>query len=205
MWPAVPTIMFFMAPISWYYSTSAAIALLILLSGSLVYCVLTMIAARKYLAESRPHEEVAAAISILKPLRGVDEGLADNLRSFFRQDYPNFEILLGVASVEDPAVEVARAVMAEFPAVPSHLAITGDSPMPNAKVFNLQHLLPHAKNKILVMAAILEATPAFADEFLLPPVRPLALALRVTGLGLAAVARTVFGVALLPLAARARA
>src|SRR5690242_14802580 len=61
------------------------------------------------------------------------------------------------------------------------------------------------RNKILVMAAILEATPAFADEFLLPPVRPLALALRVTGLGLATVARTVFGVALLPLAARARA
>ena len=61
------------------------------------------------------------------------------------------------------------------------------------------------RNKILVMAAILEATPAFADEFLLPPVRPVALALRVTGLGLVAVARTLFGVALLPLAARARA
>jgi hypothetical protein len=61
------------------------------------------------------------------------------------------------------------------------------------------------RNKILVMAAILEATPEFADEFLLPPVRPLALVLRVTGLGLAAVARTIFGVALLPLAARARA
>ena len=61
------------------------------------------------------------------------------------------------------------------------------------------------RNKILVMAAILEATPAFADEFLLPPVRPLALALRVAGLGLAAVGRTLFGVALLPLAARARA
>jgi len=61
------------------------------------------------------------------------------------------------------------------------------------------------RNKILVMAAILEATPAFADEFLLPPVRPLALLLRVTGLGLATVARTLLGVALLPLAARARA
>jgi len=61
------------------------------------------------------------------------------------------------------------------------------------------------RNKILVMAAILEATPAFADEFLLPPVRPLALALRVAGLGLATVARTLVGVALLPLAARARA
>jgi len=61
------------------------------------------------------------------------------------------------------------------------------------------------RNRVLLMAAILEATPEFADEFLLPPVRPLALVLRVTGLGLAAVARTIFGVALLPLAARARA
>ena len=61
------------------------------------------------------------------------------------------------------------------------------------------------RNKVLVMAAILETTPAFADDFLLPPVRPLALAVRVTGLGLAVVGRTLLGVALLPLAARARA
>lgn len=61
------------------------------------------------------------------------------------------------------------------------------------------------RNKILVMAAILETAPAFAGEFLAPPVGPLALALRVAGLGTLAVVRTILGMALLPLALRARA
>src|SRR5207244_2211517 len=54
------------------------------------------------------------------------------------------------------------------------------------------------RNKILVMTAILETSPAFADEFLTPPVRPVVLALRVAALGTLAVARTVLGLVLYP-------
>ena len=61
------------------------------------------------------------------------------------------------------------------------------------------------RNKILVMTAILETSPAFADEFLVPPVHPIVLALRVAALGTLAVARTLLGLALYPAAARARA
>ena len=41
-------------------------------------------------------------ISVLKPLAGVDEGLEDNLRSFFEQEYPDFEILFAVRSRSRP-------------------------------------------------------------------------------------------------------
>ena len=61
------------------------------------------------------------------------------------------------------------------------------------------------RNKILVMTAILETSPAFADEFLTRPVHPVVLALRVAALGTLAVARTLLGLALYPAAARARA
>jgi hypothetical protein len=61
------------------------------------------------------------------------------------------------------------------------------------------------RNKILVMAAILETSPAFADEFLSRPMHPVALALRVIGLGTLAVVRAALGFVLYPAAARARA
>src|SRR5258707_4427549 len=43
-------------------------------------------------------------VSMLKPLRGDDGHLHDNLRSFCEQDYPRFEVIFGVQSLDDPAV-----------------------------------------------------------------------------------------------------
>ncbi len=124
-----------------------------LVAGSLVYCVLMLIAVRKYLAVPRPALTAPMPISILKPLAGADEGLEENLRSFFRQQYPaEFEILCAVRSEADAAVAVARKVHAEFPAVPFQLIITGEPPYPNAKVYSLDHMLRAARHEVLVMS-----------------------------------------------------
>src|SRR5215208_5741085 len=55
-------------------------------------------------------------LTIFKPLKGYDEGLEDNLRSFFRLDYPTFQLLFCVADDHDPAIAVVQRLMAEFPA-----------------------------------------------------------------------------------------
>ncbi|KAJ7225685.1 hypothetical protein GGX14DRAFT_421704, partial [Mycena pura] len=39
----------------------------------------------------------APGVSILRPLKGLDTNLYENLESTFTQEYPNFEILLSVA------------------------------------------------------------------------------------------------------------
>src|SRR5215467_11475052 len=123
-----------------------------LVSGSLIYCSLAIWAALRYLAAKLPATPAPPSISILKPLSGLDEGLADNLRSFFVQDYPDFEVILAIRTLDDPAAEVARAVMAEFHCIPSKLLAVGESPGPNAKVFSLGRMLDAAKHEAIVMA-----------------------------------------------------
>ncbi len=54
----------------------------------------------------------APSVSILKPLAGHDDDLEANLESFARLDYPSFELLLGIASLTDPAYPAARRFVA---------------------------------------------------------------------------------------------
>ena len=54
----------------------------------------------------------APPISVLKPLAGVDDGLEENLRTFFEQQYPRFEILFAVRSPKDPAIAVVERLRA---------------------------------------------------------------------------------------------
>jgi ceramide glucosyltransferase len=124
----------------------------ILLAGSLVYCLLVMVAARRYLAESLPPAGSLPAFSVLKPLCGHDEGLEENLRSFFDQDYPDFEVLLAVHQEDDPAAAVAGHVISDYAGrITSRLIVTGESPIPNAKAYSLNRLVREARHELLVM------------------------------------------------------
>ena len=116
-----------------------------LVAGSFVFCVLVVVAARHYLAARRALCALAhpQPISILKPLSGAEEDLEENLRSFFRQDYPVFEILFAVREAGDPAAAIVEKLSREYPRVPSRLILTGEPPYPNAKVWSLQQMMAH--------------------------------------------------------------
>lgn len=126
--------------------------LLGLVVGSLVYCVLVIVAARKYLSVRPLSLMKPMSLSVLKPLAGLDDGLESNLRTFFEQDYPQWEMLFAVRVESDAAVPVVRKLQAEYPHVSSRLLLVGEPTYPNAKVWSLQHMTEAASHDVLVMA-----------------------------------------------------
>jgi ceramide glucosyltransferase len=122
-----------------------------LFAGSLVYCAIAVAAARDYLRSGAPRLHKFPPISVLRPLAGAEDNTEANLRSVFTQQYPDFEVLLSVHEESDPALALARRVMADYPGIPSRIAIVGSSPLPNAKVWSLRSLTPEARHETIVM------------------------------------------------------
>src|SRR4051812_9148110 len=54
-------------------------------------------------------------VSILKPVKGVDSDLRNNLESFFYLDYPYFELLFCVPSYRDPACKIIEELIGKYP------------------------------------------------------------------------------------------
>jgi ceramide glucosyltransferase len=126
--------------------------LLALLACALVCSLLSMVAARRYLAAKPPALGTALPISILKPLSGLDLDLESNLRTFFEQDYSNFELLFAVRSADDPAAAVVERLRREYTKVPSRLLLTGEPRYSNAKVYSLEVMLAAASHDLVVMS-----------------------------------------------------
>jgi hypothetical protein len=59
--------------------------LLLVVAGSIVFCALTIMAARRYLAAKPIPRASGESISVLKPLSGDEDQLEANLRTFFTQ------------------------------------------------------------------------------------------------------------------------
>src|SRR5713226_9467208 len=102
-----------------------AIVLLAIVLGALVYSLLSTLAAIRYLRVPAPPANSTEPVSILKPLSGLDDNLESNLRTFFEQDYPAFEILFAVRDAGDPAVQVVERLQRDYATIPSRLIITG--------------------------------------------------------------------------------
>jgi ceramide glucosyltransferase len=121
-------------------------------AGSIAFSLLVLAGARSYRRAARPRSAPPVPVSILKPLSGRDEGLEENLRSFFQQDYPAFELLFSVRSADDAAVPVVEGLLREYPDVPARLLVAGEPLYPNAKIHALECMLAQARYDLLVMA-----------------------------------------------------
>jgi ceramide glucosyltransferase len=144
---------------------------LVLAAASLVLTCATHVAVTIRLRRCpRAHGDLPA-ISVLKPLKGVDDDLFENLVSLASQDYPHFELLLGCEDPADPALAVARRLQRQFPDVTIRILAGADARGCNPKVNNLRMLARCAAHDwLLVSDASVRARPdylqAMASELL---------------------------------------
>ena len=142
----LPTMVDTISMLCWSLAASCLLSLLLvwLLQGAAI---------AKLVRCGRPAPRAALPpVSILKPIKGVDAELRRNIEAILSQDYPDFEVIIGVAHADDPALPLIREVLATHPAAPARLVIGGSSRGINPKVNNLVHILEHARYDLLLIS-----------------------------------------------------
>lgn len=128
----------------------------ICLAGSFVGCILMLCEAGFVLAlrgqDSRA-KGAQPAVTVLKPLHGVEPGLAARLARFCRQNYgAPIQVLCGTGDPSAPAMPVVRAVQRELPHASIELHADTRQHGSNRKVSNLINMLPRARHDTLVLS-----------------------------------------------------
>ncbi len=108
------------------------------------------------------------AVSVLKPVHGLEARLRENVESFFCQDYPQYEILFAADQADDAALDVVREVSGRYPHIPCRILITG-RPWPNPVVYSFHCMAEAARYEILVTTdSDVEVDPGYLREVVSP-------------------------------------
>lgn len=128
--------------------------LLVPVVGGSLYSLLCL-ATLAVLLSRKPRPRTAGtrpAVTILKPLCGLEKGLEENLRSTCRQDWEELQVVFSVDGPNDPALEVARVVQRELGEERVTVAVGAGRREPNGKIRNLLGALPLARHDTLVIS-----------------------------------------------------
>jgi ceramide glucosyltransferase len=133
-----------------FLETLRDILLVPVFCGSL-YCMICVWTTGRFMAHRPKINGYQPPITILKPIYGLDKGLEENVLSLCRQDYADYQIVLAVQRVDDPALPLLERLAQEFPARIT-LVVKPSEPVVNGKVQNLVNALAAARHDILIIS-----------------------------------------------------
>jgi ceramide glucosyltransferase len=141
---------------------------------STIFTFLALFGVRRFATRRRgAQSEIPLPVSLFKPLHGAEPNLEAHLETFFRQDYPQYEIIFGARLPSDLGIQAARRVAARHPEIPVKFVLTGEPWYVNAKVSTLEMMERAASHDILMVSDsdvrvtsdyIREVVAPFADE-----------------------------------------
>jgi len=127
--------------------------LAVLAGAGVAYNLVASFASLRFFARPRPAGGTFPPVSILKPLHGDHEGLAEALERFCRQDYPNdVQVVFGVHNADDAAVAVVEKLRADMPLADIRLVIDPRLHGANRKASNLINIAAHARHDLLIIS-----------------------------------------------------
>ena len=133
--------------------TAVQAILLFLCLTAIWFYSYSMVAALGFFSRRTSIDEAfTPGVSILKPIRGLDSHAYENLASFCRQDYPEFQVIFGVRDRSDPGVQVVERIIKDFPAADIKLVVNDRSIGANSKVSNLANMESEANHDLLLIS-----------------------------------------------------
>ncbi len=148
---------------------------------STIYLALVLIAAERHrrlcaraqTAVNSMDPAALPSVCVLKPVHGLEPRLFENLESFFRQDYPAYEIIFGTRTPEDPALAVVDQLRQKYPYVPVRIVYSGHPEWPNAKIYSLDKMIASTRcNHLVISDSDVRVQPDFLRNVITPLLRP---------------------------------
>lgn len=121
---------------------------------SLSYSLISLFCATRFFIKNKPLPSNSSypAVSILKPVKGMDADSYDNFASFCSQQYSGaVQLIFAAASPDDAIVPVIRQLIDDFTNHDITLVINPALHGPNHKVSNLINAFPQAKHDIIIV------------------------------------------------------
>ena len=135
-------------------ATAVEIVASLLTACGIAYGLLALLGAKAFQRDSKKRVATgfSPAVSILKPVKGVDPRMYAGFVSHCKQQYAgDIELLFGVRSLEDAAVADVARLRVEHPEVNVRLVECPLSMGTNGKVSSLAQMLPHASFEHIVV------------------------------------------------------
>ena len=148
---------------------------LLLSVSAIVYYSLAIYAATQFFVKSKIQSAQAnftfhPAVTILKPICGADDRTYENLASFCRQDYPNYQIVFGIQNQTDPSIAVVQKLIQDFPTVDIQAVVSNRIHGTNLKVSNLINAIEQRKYDIVIIA---DSDISVGSDYLQQVIQPL--------------------------------
>ncbi|HWF46267.1 MAG TPA: glycosyltransferase, partial [Bryobacteraceae bacterium] len=131
-------------------------ACLALATFPFIYYLITLYSSWRFFnrgrrARARVNGDFLPPISNLKPIRGLDPDAYENFATLCRQDYPDYELLFCVSSMDDPAVPILEQLARDFPQRSIRIVVGSNRTGANDKVAKLARLTGEARYEHLVI------------------------------------------------------
>ncbi len=147
------------------------------LVSSTGFLLLVLTAAWRFRRAARRAVAAAAAVgqrefppvSVIKPVCGLEPLLEQNLESFFQQDYPEFELIFGARTADDPAIAVVEQLRRRYPRVRVRYVFSGEPIWPNPRVYSEHQMIAAAEYDLLVIGdSDVRVAPDYLRNIVLP-------------------------------------